>query len=194
MPVPETKMTDRDTDKTKDLAEVPADGGFLRRWSQRKHAVARGDVPVESAPVAVPPSAPAAEEPPLPDPSTLTLADDFSVFLRDKVPPALKRKAMQHLFSHPEFNEVDMLDVYMEDFNLVPDLKADEFALLKHAKSVLDPEPREVVEDADPATDESPPVVASTASDEADAVADEKVSGGEADASEDESRERPDAA
>jgi len=153
-------MSDRDTDKPKDLAEVPADGGFLRRWSQRKHAVARGDVPVEPAPVAVPPGAPVAEELPLPDPATLTLADDFSVFLRDKVPPALKRKAMQHLFSHPEFNEVDMLDVYMEDFNLVPDLSKEDFALVKHAKAVLDPTPSEAVAGQTPEAEAPPPMPA----------------------------------
>jgi len=134
-------MIDRDTDTPKVPAEAAEEGGFLRRWSQRKHAIARGESPVEPAPAVAPPTPPAAEPPPLPDPTTLTLADDFSVFLGEKVPHALKRQAMQHLFSHPQFNEVDMLDVYMEDFNLVPDLKADEFALLKHAKEVLDPTP-----------------------------------------------------
>jgi hypothetical protein len=148
-------MSDRDTEP-KDLAAAPEESGFLRRWSQRKHAIARGETPVEPAPVVAPPAPPAVEEPPLPDPTTLTLADDFSVFLRDKVPPALKRKAMQHLFSHPEFNEVDMLDVYMEDFNLVPDLGKEEFALVKHAKAVLDPTPREAV--AEPETDSTAPV------------------------------------
>jgi len=165
MPAPETKMSDRDTDAPKDLPGAPEEAGFLRRWSQRKHAIARGETPVEPVPVVAPPAAPAVEEPPLPDPTTLTLADDFSVFLRDKVPPALKRKAMQHLFSHPEFNEVDMLDVYMEDFNLVPDLGKDEFDLVRHAKSVLDPTPaepppEEVAETAAVATAESDTVEA----------------------------------
>lgn len=151
-------MSDRDTDAPKDLAGAPDEGGFLRRWSQRKHAVARGETPVEPVPVVVPPGPPNVEEPPLPDPTTLTLADDFSVFLRDKVPPALKRKAMQHLFSHPEFNEVDMLDVYMEDFNLVPDLSKEDFALVKHAKAVLDPTPSEPVAEQTPEVEAPPPM------------------------------------
>lgn len=158
-------MSDRDTEQSKDLTGAPEEAGFLRRWSQRKHAVARGETPVEPVPAVVPPAPPGVEEPPLPDPTTLTLADDFSVFLRDKVPPALKRKAMQHLFSHPEFNEVDMLDVYMEDFNLVPDLSKEDFALVRHARAVLDPTPPEAVVEPTPEPDVDAPPPMSAAAD-----------------------------
>jgi hypothetical protein len=81
------------------------------------------------------------------------------------VPPALKRKAMQHLFSHPEFNEVDMLDVYMEDFNLVPDLSKEDFALVRHARAVLDPTPPEAVVEPTPEPDVDAPPPMSAAAD-----------------------------
>lgn len=139
-------MSARDTEppKPQTLAEDEAERGFLSRWSRRKQAIARGETPAEPPPpavVAAPAPATAPDEPALPDPLSLGMADDFSAFLRDKVPPALKHKAMQHLFSHPHFNELDMMDVYMEDFNLVPNLEPASLDLVKHAKAVLNPEP-----------------------------------------------------
>jgi len=137
-------MSARDTEPPKPqmLVDDETEAGFLSRWSRRKQAIARGETPPEPpAPVvAVAPSADAPPEAPLPDPLTLGMADDFSAFLRDKVPPALKHKAMQHLFSHPHFNELDMMDVYMEDFNLVPNLDTASMDLVKHAKAVLSPD------------------------------------------------------
>ena len=138
-------MSARDTEppKPQTLTEDEAERSFLSRWSRRKQAIARGETPAEPPPpavVATPAPATAQDEPPLPDPLSLGMADDFSAFLCDKVPPALKHKAMQHLFSHPHFNELDMMDVYMEDFNLVPNLEPASLDLVKHAKAVLDPD------------------------------------------------------
>ncbi|HPR06277.1 MAG: DUF3306 domain-containing protein [Zoogloeaceae bacterium] len=136
-------MTDRDTKPPAPTAPVE-DAGFLRRWSQRKQAVARGEALAEPvvapAPVTPPPADPR-DEVPLPDPASLTLADDFSAFLRPKVPAALKRQAMAQLFSHAHFNQVDGLDVYMDDYNLIPDMDDADRSLLRHARSVLDPAP-----------------------------------------------------
>ncbi|QID16325.1 DUF3306 domain-containing protein [Nitrogeniibacter mangrovi] len=149
-------MADPDTDAT----HTPAaeDAGFLRRWSQRKHAVARGEAPVEP-PVTPPAAPPVQDDTPLPDPATLTLADDFSAFLGEQVSPALKRKAMQHLFSHAVFNEVDGLDVYMEDFNAVPNLDSASLALARHARAVLEPATgEENADDEASAADETPVV------------------------------------
>ncbi len=140
-------MTDRDTKPPAPAApSAPAkERGFLGRWSQRKQAVARGEVPPEPvpapAPAAVTPPADPRDALPLPDPASLTLADDFSAFLRPKVPAALKRQAMAQLFSDPHFNQVDGLDVYMDDYNLIPDMDDTYRGLLRHAKSVLDPTP-----------------------------------------------------
>jgi hypothetical protein len=112
-----------------------SEGGFLSRWSRRKRAAeARQRLPEP----AVPPSAapPPAE---LPDPATLSFADDFSAYLGARVPAALKRAAMAKLFADPSFNRMDGLDVYVEDYNLVPELSAEERALLAHAREVLNP-------------------------------------------------------
>ena len=142
-------MTARDTDPPRPPADAvepaaePSD--FLRRWSRRKQAVARGETPPEPAPPVAPAPVAVADEPPLPDPATLSLADDFSGFLRAKVPEALKRQAMRQLFAQPHFNVVDGLDVYMEDFNALPDLPPAERALLKHAREVLDPTPQQAL-------------------------------------------------
>ncbi|TVO67370.1 DUF3306 domain-containing protein [Denitromonas ohlonensis] len=141
----ETTVTDRDT-KLPAPAPTAEESGFLRRWSQRKQAIARGEAPPEPvvAPAPVGASVPAPDprdERPLPDPASLTLADDFSAFLRPKVPAALKRQAMAQLFSHAHFNQVDGLDVYMDDYNLIPDMDDADRSLLRHARAVLDPTP-----------------------------------------------------
>ncbi|NMQ28024.1 DUF3306 domain-containing protein [Candidatus Accumulibacter phosphatis] len=101
----------------------------------------RGEPVAARAPLAL-------EEIPLPDPATLSLADDFSVFLHAKVPEALKRQAMRQLFAQAHFNIVDGLDVCMEDFNALPDLPRDELALLRHAREVLDTTPQQALRPA----------------------------------------------
>ena len=156
-------MTARDTEPPRPAADavepVDAPGDFLRRWSRRKQAVARGETPPEPAPPVAPAAAVVPDEPPLPDPATLSLADDFSGFLRARVPEALKRQAMRQLFAQPHFNVVDGLDVYMEDFNALPDLPPAERALLKHAREVLDPTPQQAL-GREAALDETVPAVA----------------------------------
>ena len=129
--------------------------GFLSRWSQRKQALARGEAPPEPpapvAPAAAAPAGTAEPEAPLPDPATLTLADDFSAFLRPKVSAALKQQAMKQLFAQAHFNQVDMLDVYMDDYNLIPDLPAAELDLMQHARKILNPEPAPTLAELDEA-------------------------------------------
>lgn len=142
-------MSVRDTEPVRPAA-AEDEGGFLRRWSQRKQALARGETPPEPAPPAPPPAPVAREdEAPLPDPAGLTLADDFRGFLRPKVPAALKRQALTQLFSQAHFNQVDGLDVYMDDYNLVPDLNDADRGLLRHARAVLDPMPSETLAERD---------------------------------------------
>ncbi|MBT0959897.1 DUF3306 domain-containing protein [Denitromonas iodatirespirans] len=143
-------MSASDTEPVRPTAAGTEEGGFLRRWSQRKQAAARGDTLPE--PVAAPVPPPPADEretPPLPDPAGLTLADDFRGFLRPKVPAALKRQALTQLFSQAHFNQVDGLDVYMDDYNLVPDLNDADRGLLRHARAVLDPTPSETLAERD---------------------------------------------
>lgn len=135
-------MSARDTERGA-ADELPAEeGGFLSRWSRRKKAAAAGTPLPE--PLTAPPPPQAAEPPdavaePLPDPALLTFDDDFTPFLKARVAPELKKAAMKKLFAEPGFNEIDGLDVYLDDFNLVPDLPAADLATLRHAREVLWP-------------------------------------------------------
>jgi hypothetical protein len=119
-------------------------GAKLSRWSQRKRAAARG-VPVEDAPgdrrgeeqAALPPGQlpeaaaagadanPAADEamPALPPVEELTAESDYTVFLGEKVPEALKHAALRKLWrSDPVLANLDGLNDYDEDYNLVDSL------------------------------------------------------------------------
>ena len=57
------------------------------------------------------------EELDLPDPSTLVMGDDFSVFMSKTVPDRIRRRALRILWrSNPVLANVDMLVDYGEDF------------------------------------------------------------------------------
>ena len=96
--------------------------GFLSRWSRRKLEK------VDPAPVPVPAEAPVAQpageaQPamePLPPVESLTPDSDFKPFMRPEVDPGIKQAAMKQLFKDPQFNVMDGLDTYIEDYG-VPD-------------------------------------------------------------------------
>jgi hypothetical protein len=104
----------------------------LSRWSERKAAARRGDLPPEptdetQAPVATPDEAvpvdaavSADEEmPALPSVDELTAESDYTVFLGEKVPEQLRRAALRKLWaSDPVFANLDGLNDYDEDYNL----------------------------------------------------------------------------
>jgi hypothetical protein len=127
-------MSDRGTKADAPPEDSP---GFLQRWSRRKHSVAGNTAPPE--PAAPPPVIETPPAPTLPDPAALDFNADFSAYLQARVPAALKRQAMQRLFADPVFNQMDGLDIYIEDYNLIPDLPPAEAALLQHAREVLFP-------------------------------------------------------
>ncbi len=110
----------------------------LSRWSQRKHAARRGvaadDAPVErgeeartssgetpDAEEAQTAAHPAAEEtPPLPPVEELNAESDYTVFLADKVPEAIRRAALRKLWtSDPVLANLDGLNNYDEDYNVI---------------------------------------------------------------------------
>lgn len=114
--------------------------GFLGRWSRRKLDVKEGRPveaePVPEAKVEVPPqppaqpsagakaneaaAAPVIEQPPPPptlqDAHALTPDSDFTRFVKADVSPEVKNAAMKKLFSDPNFNVMDGLDVYIDDY------------------------------------------------------------------------------
>jgi hypothetical protein len=108
--------------------------GFLRRWSSRKSDARQGKSPLPE-PARVLPPAPASVSqapldqlakhetdtvpvPTLDDVGQLTPASDFSAFVRQEVPAAVKNAAMKKLFADPHFNVMDGLDVYIDDYSL----------------------------------------------------------------------------
>lgn len=116
------------------------DEPFLSRWSRRKEALRRGDLPPPEPPrpVAVPAQVPAAPagpaavvapadtaaiEPPAAPPQptldearALTPQSDFRRFVGRDVDPAVRHTALKTLFSDPHFNVMDGLDTYIEDY------------------------------------------------------------------------------
>jgi len=112
------------------------DSGFLSRWARRKAEVRQG-LPVEEPPVLAPPvplpsvaaaavvPAPApVEEPPPPAEPLPTLADvaalgqdaSYSRFMASGVDADVKRAALKKLFAEPQFNVMDGLDIYIDDY------------------------------------------------------------------------------
>ena len=123
---------------------------FLTRWSRRKRAAEReAERPADtaapelpSAPTAkvggeavagngpVSASAPAREpapttEVPLPPIESLDgLRSDYQAFFQQPVADELRHAALKKLFADPHFNQMDMLDVYVDDYTQFEPLPA----------------------------------------------------------------------
>ena len=103
-------------------------GGFLARWSRRKLQSGTADAasPQPVAPPAIAPDPPGdtgtaahAAEPP-PTRAELDVLDhraDLSRFIARGVDEDLRRAALRKLFADPQFNVMDGLDVYVDDYN-----------------------------------------------------------------------------
>ncbi len=102
--------------------------GFLQRWSDRKTQAARGKDPDQVTPTDEPPTdaseATATTEPANDDPSVteadlegLTYESDYTKFMGEGVPEALRRRALRQLWrSDPILANVDGLCDYDDDF------------------------------------------------------------------------------
>ena len=151
------------------MADTPRATGFsLRRWSQRKHAAARGepDLQPADAPKAAPGAVPSAVTPTvagtalplraapapiatqpaaaelaisLPSLESLTIDSDFSPFMQPGVDEALKRSALRKLLRHPRFNAMDGLDVYIDDYSKPSPLEPELARTLAQARYIFDP-------------------------------------------------------
>lgn len=116
---------------------MTSDESRLSRWSRRKAETRAGrggaapelredgaapelreenaDLPVDAAK----PGETAQETPPpdLPDIDTLTAESDFTAFMKEGVPKALRRQALRKLWaSDPVFNVIDGMEEYGEDY------------------------------------------------------------------------------
>jgi len=84
----------------------------------------------------------------LPDIETLEEASDFTVFLKEGVPEALRRQALRKLWRlNPVFANLDGLNDYDEDFTIVTVLAENLKTVYQVGKGMPDPEPPEEQED-----------------------------------------------
>ncbi len=106
------------------------DEPFLGRWSRLKGERRQGEP--EAPPVEDDEPAPAGTQPEpgdeeaaaldLPDIETLDKDSDYSVFMKEGVPEALKKLALRKLWrSDPVFAVLDGLNDYDEDFRIIPE-------------------------------------------------------------------------
>ncbi len=110
--------------------------GFLRRWATKKADAAEATKLESVAPPIVQPTSPtlpahindsvpspSVEDqagPPLPtleEALQLTNRSDFLPFMREGVAPATRNAALKTLFTDPQFNVMDMMDVYVDDYS-----------------------------------------------------------------------------
>lgn len=155
-----------------------ADDGFLSRWSRRKSQARDGthapepvdEVTPSTAVDPVPPSAPVATPTatqatePTPDPAPtlddvarLTRDSHYGRFVRPDVDPAVKNAALKKLFADPQFNVMDGLDTYIDDYGKPDPLPASMLRQMAQARflGLFDDEKSE--------PDNPPPSVASAA-------------------------------
>ena len=151
---------------------------FLARWSRRKREAEReAERPAEGAATALPaapPSVPDSEraeqvapvasslvreadattDVPLPPIESLDgLRSDYQAFFQQPVSDDLRRAALKKLFADPHFNQMDMLDVYVDDYTQFEPLPAAMRMRLPSARAFLLDSERAAVEAADAAAD-----------------------------------------
>ncbi|MCU0897933.1 MAG: DUF3306 domain-containing protein [Burkholderiales bacterium] len=147
------------------MSESKDDDAFLSRWSRRKVAAREGEplpepkpaepVPAAAAGTAVP-EVPARPE--LPSLESLEgLKSDYRAFMQPGVDEDVKRAAIKKLFADPQFNVMDGLDVYIDDYTQFEPLSPgmlDRIAAVKHLFRTPEPEPREAGADEAAARDQ----------------------------------------
>jgi hypothetical protein len=104
----------------------PEGNGFFARWSQRKlqsRTAQQAPPPVaepQPAPPAEPPAPVAAAEavppPTLDELAALDYTADLTRFVARGVDETVRRAALRKLFADPQFNVMDGLDVYIDDY------------------------------------------------------------------------------
>lgn len=123
-------------------AAAPAVPAEMPRSQEGEEGVQAGVAPAgaRSGPGAVSGAgavAPTAAEALLPPVEELTLASDFTAFLKEEVSDALRRQALHKLFADPHFNRMDGLDIYIDDYSLPDPIPPEAMARLKHAREWL---------------------------------------------------------
>jgi len=91
-------------------------------------------------------SAPGPEALPLPPLESLTIDSDFSPFMQPGVDEELKRSALRKLLRHPQFNVMDGLDVYIDDYSKPSPLEPELVRTLAQARYLFNPPKTRVTE------------------------------------------------
>lgn len=132
---------------------------FLSRWSRLKRAAgSEASTGTPAPPAVVSPGTAVAELPPL---ETLDFSSDFTGFLQPKVEESMKRAALKKLFHSGQFDAMDGLDVYIDDYSKSDPIPEEMLRMMEQARGLLfasDEEGRAV---------ESPDAVAVSSSPEA---------------------------
>lgn len=128
---------------------------FLSRWSKRKLQVREQEKLAEATGTDLNVNAlqetpagkdrlvvetPAEPELPLPTEADLQAVEqggDIKAFMVDKVSKELKNKAFKALFSRPEFNVMDGLDIYIDDYNKFTPLSKEDIGKMTLSKQLL---------------------------------------------------------
>lgn len=143
---------------------MSAPGRFLARWSRLKRKEAESGAPAEpqvapaQAAQLADGSAPAADPPPtavLPPIESLGPGSDFTAFLKEEVSESLRRAALKKLFGDPEFNAMDGLDIYIDDYSIPDPITPDVMQRLKQFETFLADPVAEADRDAGPCVDEA---------------------------------------
>lgn len=125
---------------------MSAPGRFLARWSRLKRkqaesgALAEPEVASEQAAQLAGGTALAADPQPtvvLPPIESLGPGSDFAVFLKEEVSESLRRAALKKLFGDPEFNAMDGLDIYIDDYSIPDPIAPDVMQRLKQFETFL---------------------------------------------------------
>jgi hypothetical protein len=136
---------------------------FFRRWSRRRPQDDAGlpkgtDAGLELEPAPESPGTAATEtapdaaghvlEKPVPAPPALPTLEDaalltpegnFIPFMADGVDDAVRRAALKKLFTDPQFNIMDGLDIYVGDYSNMETMPESMLRQLNHARDLLDP-------------------------------------------------------
>jgi hypothetical protein len=111
----------------------------LSRWSRLKREAEAA--PPETATAAeVPATLPAAvpAQPELPPVESLTIDSDFKAFMQPEVDADLRRAAVKQLFRSPQFNVMDGLDTYIDDYSKPDPIPPDMLARLQQVTRELE--------------------------------------------------------
>ena len=115
---------------------------FLSRWSRLKREVKGQSPDQESPPGNQPPALRVADpdtpQPKLPPLDQLTLDSDYRDFFHPKVDEKVRLAALKKLFSNPQFNVMDGLDTYIDDYSKPNPLPAAMLAQLRQAQKILE--------------------------------------------------------